>query len=235
MDWLVRTSALIGIENLEKIRQTKIAILGLGGVGGAVAESLCRAGVQTMLLVDNDTVDISNLNRQLLTTTKVVGEKKTTIAKERILAINPHATILLKDCFYLPDTSDFLYEFQPDFIIDAIDTITAKLHIAKMCHQRNIPLISCLGTGNRLDPTLLKIGSIWDTSGLACPVARVMRKELRRQATPDLTVVFSSEKPATTICNNGENGRHSPASISCVPPVAGYFMGSHVIKQIIAK
>lgn len=235
MDWLARTSALIGKDNLEKIKHTKIAVLGLGGVGGAVVESLCRAGVQTMLLVDSDTVDISNLNRQLLTTTKVVGEKKTTIAKERVLSINPSATVCLEEQFYLPDNSSFLYEFQPDFIIDAIDTMTAKLHIAKICHERKIPLISCLGTGNRLDPTLLKVGSIWDTVGISCPVARIMRKELKRQTTPNLTVVFSTEKPATTICNHGENGRHSPASISCVPPVAGYFMGSHVIKQIIAK
>lgn len=231
-EWLSRTSALLGEENLKKIKTSRIVLLGLGGVGSSVCEALCRCGISNMLIIDGDTVDITNLNRQIITNLENVGQKKCYVAKSRILSINQDAKITASDKFVLPDNSDFIFDFKPDYIIDAIDTMTAKLHIICEAKKRGVPIISCLGTGNRLHPELLKIGDITETSGCGCPVARVMRHELKKRDVSSLDVLFSTEVPEKVICSS-ENGRHSPASISFVPSVAGYLIASFVINSII--
>ena len=223
--WLERTETLLGKEKTEKLSQKTVAILGLGGVGGAAAEAVCRMGIRKIILIDSDTVDITNLNRQLFATTETVGQSQCLAAKNRLLSINPEAEIVYCEQFFLPENSDFLFEQQPDLILDAIDTVTAKLFLAEQCAKRNIPLITCLGTGNRLDPSLLRWGDISETVGCGCPLARVMRRELKKRGVAKQTVIYSNELPAKSICiGTGENGRHSPASCAFVPPAAGYLM-----------
>ena len=231
-DFLKRSALLLGEDNMKTLQNLRVAVIGLGGVGCAAAEAVCRAGVGHLLLVDHDTVDITNLNRQIFYTQKHVGCKKTEIAKSHLLEINPNADIQVADCFYLPDTSDMVFDFAPDYIIDAIDTVTAKLHLAQTCYAKQIRLISCLGTGNRLNPMQLKVGDIVDTASSGCPLARVMRRELKKRGVPNLKVVFSDE-PAAKVLASSENGRHSPGSISFVPPVAGYILASEAIKDSI--
>lgn len=217
---------------MHALAELRVAVLGLGGVGCAAAEALCRAGVGHILLVDHDTADITNLNRQIFYTRENVGQKKTDIAQKHLLSINPDAEILTADCFYLPENSAFLYDFKPHYIVDAIDTVTAKLHLAVCCGEKNIRLVTCLGTGNRLNPQRLRLGDIAETSGSACPLALVMRRELKKRGVERLRVVFSDEPPLKAIASS-ENGRHSPASISFVPPVAGYLLASEVINTSI--
>lgn len=234
MHWLSRTELLLGKENIEILSGLRIAVLGLGGVGSAAVEAIARAGVGHLLLVDHDTIDETNLNRQLIATRDNLGEDKCEAVKKRILSINPEVEVIAEKRFYLPDNSEFLFDFQPDYIIDAIDTVTAKLHLAENCRQRSIKLISCLGTGNRLDPTQLAIGDIADTAGYGCPLARLMRKELRKREVDKLTVLYSKELPAKAlIAENSPEGRHSPASTAFVPPVAGYFIASYAIRELL--
>lgn len=231
-NWLSRTSALIGSDAMRKIKSAKIVLLGLGGVGGAVCEALVRAGVQNLMIVDSDCVDVTNLNRQIIATRDNIGQKKCYATKSRMLSINPDVNITAIDDFILPENAEKIFDFNPTYIIDAIDTMTTKLYFAKECYKRNIPLITCLGTGNRLNPLLFNIADISQTSGCGCPVARVMRRELRKLEVPTLDVLYSTETPRKTI-TSAENGRHSPASISFVPPVAGYMIASYVINKII--
>ena len=211
-DWLIRTETLIGAENIDKLQRATVAILGLGGVGGAAAEAICRMGVGRIILVDSDTVDRSNLNRQLFATADMVGQSKCLAARRRLLSINPEVELSCHEQFFLPD---------------AIDTVTAKLYLAEQCQQRGIPLVTCLGTGNRLDPSQLRWGDISETAGCGCPLARVMRRELKKRGVQKQTVVYSIEQPAKAICPGGEEkGRHSPASCAFVPPAAGYLLAS---------
>ena len=216
--WLERTEKLFGEQTIDDLSQKTVAVLGLGGVGGAAAEAVCRMGVGKLVLIDNDTVDITNLNRQLFATADMVGQSKCLAAKKRLLSINP-----------------FLFDEKPDLILDAIDTVTAKLFLAQTCKEKNIPLISCLGTGNRVDPSLLRWGDISETSGCGCPLARVMRRELKKRGVQKQTVIYSVEVPAKAICAGGEeHGRHSPASCAFVPPAAGYLMASIGIRRLIS-
>ncbi|MBQ4100360.1 MAG: tRNA threonylcarbamoyladenosine dehydratase [Oscillospiraceae bacterium] len=231
-NWLSRTSALIGEDAMRKIKSAKIVLLGLGGVGGAVCEALVRSGAQNLMIIDADCVDITNLNRQIISTCDNVGQKKCYVAKSRMLSINPDVNITAVDEFILPENAEKIFGFNPTYVIDAIDTMTTKLYLAKECYARNIPLITCLGTGNRLNPLLFNIGDISKTSGCGCPVARVMRRELRKLEVPTLDVLYSTEIPRKTITSS-ENGRHSPASISFVPPACGYMIASYVINKII--
>ena len=231
-EWLQRTRVLLGNENMDQLETKTVAVLGLGGVGGAAAEAICRMGVKKLVLIDNDQVDITNLNRQLFATADTVGERKCLAAKKRLLAINPELEIVCYEEFFLPENSDFLFNEQPDLILDAIDTVTSKLFLAKECFERDIPLITCLGTGNRLDPSLLRWGDIAETSGCGCPLARVMRRELKKRGVEKQTVIYSVEVPAKTITAS-ENGRHSPASCACVPPAAGYLMASVGIRKLL--
>lgn len=233
-DFLTRSLPVLGAENLEKLQQSRVAVLGLGGVGGAAAEALCRCGVGHLLLVDNDTVSDSNRNRQLLATSSTVGKAKTAVACARLLDINPDCDIATEQRFYLPAESDFLYDWQPDAVIDAIDTVTAKLHLATECHQRGIALLSSMGTGNRMDPSKLQLGDIADTFGNGCPLARVVRRELRGTGVDKLRVVYSTEQPVKSVCVEEQNGRHAPGSTAFVPPAAGFLLAYGVVKQILS-
>lgn len=234
--WLCRTGLLLGEEGLARLWGAKVALLGLGGVGGSCAEALCRAGVGSLMLVDNDEVAISNLNRQLIATLDTVGRPKTEAMAERLLAINPQISLTLFRQFYLPENSFFLYDWQPDLVLDAIDTVTAKLHLAQECRRLGIPLVSCLGTGNRLSPQHLTAGDITETVSTGCPLARVMRRELRRRGIEHLRVVYSTEPAQKAVVPGDENaGRHPPGSISFVPPVAGYILASEGIRLLLEQ
>ena len=230
--WLERTELVLGETRLRRLANARVAVIGLGGVGGAAAEALVRAGVGHMLFIDGDTVDDTNRNRQLLATTETVGMDKISAAEGRYRAINPDGDFTFKKEFYLPENSAWLYDWQPDYIIDAIDTVTAKLDIAKQCKTRKIRLIACLGTGNRLDPERLRLGDITETAGCGCPLAKVMRRELRRRGIEHLPVLFSTEEPAKAIAESAA-GRHPPGSISFVPPVAGYIIAGKCLRDII--
>jgi len=235
-EWTDRTRLLIGQQGIDLLKNARAAVLGLGGVGGNAAEALCRAGVGHLLLVDNDTVDTTNLNRQLLATCDMVGRSKCEAASLRLKNINPEADIQTAQQFYLPENCDFLYDFQPDIVIDAIDTVTAKLHLAEECHKRGILLYASMGTGNRLDPSQLRCGDIAETAGTGCPLARVIRRELRKRGVPELKVVFSLEQPIQGInANDGEHGRHSPGSAPFVPPAAGLLLASAAVRDYLSQ
>ena len=230
-----RTELMLGKEALEKLKCSRVAIIGLGGVGGAAAEALLRAGVGHLLFIDGDTVSDSNRNRQLLATLETVGIDKVDAAKARYEAINPDCDMTFLKEFYLPENSDFLYDWKPDYIVDAIDTVTAKLDIALRAQKLGIGLIMCLGTGNRLFPEMLKVGDISETKGCGCPLARVMRRELRKRGIEHQTVLFSTEEPQKAIVPGEENGRHAPGSISFVPPAAGYIIAAKCVRDIISR
>lgn len=236
-NWLARTELLIGTQAVAQLKQAKVAVIGIGGVGGAAAEALLRAGIGNLLLIDHDTVDVTNLNRQLFATANNIGCSKCEAGKARLLSINPHCNITVSEAFYAADNRDTLLNYQPNFVIDAIDTVSAKIDLIVTCKQHDIPLISCLGTGNRLDPTKFVIGDLADTAkcGCGCGLARVMRRELRKRGIESHPVVYSTEMPQTLVCPDSANGRHSPASISFCPPVAGYLLASYAVKQLINK
>ena len=227
-----RTELFLGNSATEKLNNARVAVIGLGGVGGAAAEALVRAGIGHLLFIDGDTVDETNLNRQLLATYETVGMDKTAAAEKRFRQINPDGDMTFIKEFYLPENSAFLYDWKPDYIIDAIDTVTAKLHIAEECKAGGIKLLMCLGTGNRLDPEKLHIGDISETAGCGCPLARVMRRELKKRGIEKQTVLFSTEE-ARKAAIESENGRHAPGSISFVPPAAGYILAGKCVREII--
>lgn len=235
MSWLDRTALLIGEESMEQLKNSTVAIVGLGGVGGSAAEAICRMGVGRLILVDNDDIDDTNRNRQLFATADTVGMDKVEAAAQRLRAIDPHVQLILKKEFYLPENSDFLFDLQPDLILDAIDTVTSKLHLAKTCKEKNIPLVCCLGTGNRVDPSQLRWGDISLTAGCGCPLARVMRRELKKRDVTKQTVIFSVEEPHKAIVGESDHGRHAPASCAFVPPAAGCLLASTGIRLLLEK
>lgn len=233
--WLSRTELLLGAPAMERLADARVAILGLGGVGGAAAEALCRAGIGHLLLVDHDTVSETNLNRQILSTRETLGMSKAQAALLRFRSINPSGDFVPEERFYLPEDSNFLYEWQPDLVVDAIDTVTAKLHLVQECRRRKVSLLTCLGTGNRLDPSQLCIGDISDTAkGCGCGLARVMRRELRHRGVEHCRVLYSLESPRKAVANT-ENGRHAPGSVSFVPPAAGFLLASEAVRILLDK
>ncbi len=232
-EFLQRTAPILGEDNLQKLATTRVAVLGLGGVGGSCAEALVRIGIGNILLVDDDAVSLSNINRQLFATQNAIGTAKTQAAKQRLLSINPHCNIEVANQFYLPENSDFLYDWQPHCVVDAIDTVTAKLHLAEHCPQKDILLFSSMGTGNRLDPTQIRYGDIQDTAGNGCPLARVMRRELKKRGVQSLRVVYSQEAAIKSLIVDEHNGRHAPASTAFVPPVAGYTLAYYLVKTLL--
>lgn len=233
-NWLQRTELLIGSDGLARLQSARVAILGLGGVGSAAAEALCRAGVGHLLLIDHDRVDLTNLNRQLVATREVVGWRKTDAQEKRLRSICPEGDFTFTPEFYLPENHAFLFDWAPAFVVDAIDTVTAKLHLAQECQTRHVPLVTCLGTGNRLDPSQLRIGDICETAnGCGCGLARVMRRELKKRGVTSQTVLYSLETPRKTVCPDSQNGRHAPASIAFVPPAAGYLIASYVVRRLL--
>lgn len=229
----LRTAALLGAEAMERLEAARVAVLGLGGVGGACAEALARAGVGTLILMDPDRVDPTNLNRQLFATVYTQGQPKVQAAQERLRAINPALNLILLEAFYAPDTREELFAARPELALDAIDTVTSKLDLAEACRSRGVPLLQCLGTGNRLDPSAFRLGTIEDTAGCGCGLARVMRRELRRRGIAGQPVVYSTEQPRPCALPE-EAGRHPPASISFCPPAAGYLMASWAVRTLLA-
>ncbi len=232
-DTFLRTEMLIGTDNLNKLKACHIAVFGLGGVGGHTVEALARSGVGTFTLFDADTVSQSNLNRQIIATTDTIGMAKTEAMKNRILSINPDAVIYTNDVFYLPENADRFPLDNFDYVVDAIDTVSAKIELAARCERLGIKLISSMGTGNKLSPTELTVTDIYKTS--SCPLARVMRRELKLRGVKALKVVYSEEKPIKPICLGDETTSNKPIPASCafVPSVAGLIIASEVVKDLI--
>lgn len=232
-DRFLRTCSLIGEASAEKLNKSSVILFGLGGVGSFTAEALARSGVGKIAIVDCDSVSESNINRQLCALTSTIGERKTEIIKKRILDINPDCIVESFDMFYLPENADKIDLSQYDFIADAIDTVSAKLEIITRAQQLDIPVISCMGTGNKLDPSLLKVSDIFKTEG--CPLCRVMRRELKARNIKKLKVVWSPEKtikPCIEI-NSGNESRHAPASMIFVPSSAGIIMAREIVSYLI--
>lgn len=226
MDIFSRTERLIGEDALQKLQNSNIIIFGLGGVGSYTAEALARSGIGKMTVVDKDTVDITNINRQLYALRSTVGKPKAEVAKARILDINPECEITAIQKMYLPENSEDFVLSQYDYIVDAIDNVTAKIDLAVKAEQLGIPIISSMGTGNKLDPAAFKVSDIYKTS--VCPLCRVMRTQLKKRGVKKLKVVYSEEMPKT-------DGERTPASISFVPPAAGLIIAGEVIKNIIGQ
>lgn len=222
-----REELLIGKENVEKLKKSKVAVFGIGGVGSYVVEALARAGIGNFVLVDNDNIDITNINRQIIATTKTIGKAKVEVAKERILEINPDAKVNTYKEFYMPDNKIELTS-NISYIVDAIDTVTAKIALIQEADTLNIPIISSMGTGNKLEPTKFEVEDIYKTS--VCPLAKVMRKELKNRGIKKLKVVYSKEEPIRLEINSNNK---VPGSISFVPSIAGLIIASEVIKDII--
>ena len=229
---------LLGAETMEKLQNAHIAVFGVGGVGGYVVEALARSGVGKFDLIDNDTVALSNINRQIIATHSSVGKYKVDVMKERILDINPDAEVTVHKCFFLPENSRN-FEFKKyTYIVDAIDTVTAKLELIVRADEAGVPIISSMGTGNKLDPTRLEISDIYKTE--MCPLARVMRTELKKRGIKKLKVVYSKEQPIKRAKNDKEQitsentGRIKdvPGSVAFVPSVAGLIIAGQVIKDL---
>ena len=225
-NWQQRQVRLIGEEKTDLLASKKIMVCGLGGVGGNCCEALCRAGVGTLILIDNDEVNETNINRQDFATVETVGMKKTDAAEKRLKAINPELECVLLCEFLTPENIPvFLEKYKPDYVIDAIDNVTAKVSLALECEKMNIPLIASMGTGNKLNPEMLKISDISKTS--ICPLARVMRKKMKDLGVKKYLVLWSDELPITP-----EDGERTPASISFVPPCAGIMIAGRVVRDI---
>lgn len=232
-----RTGLLLGEEGILRLQQSRVAVFGIGGVGGYTVEALARAGVGTIDVIDNDTVSVSNLNRQLLATYDTVGMAKVDAAKARIHAINPRAVVHTHQLFYTPETADQLDFSKYDYIVDAIDTVTGKLCIIQRALDADVRVISCMGTGNKLDPTALEVTDISKTT--VCPLARIMRKELRKRGIHHLKVVYSTEEALTPVGAEEEAAalgkRTIPGSTAFVPGTAGLILAGEVIKDLTLR
>ena len=242
MDAFIRSALLLGEENLDILSTKTVMIFGCGGVGSYVVEGLVRTNIQNFVLIDNDTVSESNINRQIIATVNSIGKLKTTVTKERILSINPCANVMTYDTFILPETINSINFSNVDFIIDCIDTISGKLAIIETAKKLNIPVISSMGTGNKLDPTLFKIVDISKTN--TCPLAKVMRYELKKRNIKNVPVLFSTEIPIDLsnsplekkLLNEENSTKHQiPGSISFVPSIAGLLISRYVILELIKR
>ena len=225
-----RTEALLGPEAMERLKQARVAVFGIGGVGGYAAEALARSGVGTLDLIDSDTVSLSNINRQIIALHSTVGMPKVEAAKARIRDINPGAAVNAYPVFYLPETAAQFDFTQYDYVIDAVDTVAAKLSLAEAARDAGVPLISAMGAGNKLDPAAFEVADISKTS--VCPLARVMRRELKKRGIHHLKVVYSREEPVSPAHGNGET--RVPGSVAFVPPVVGLILAGEVVKAIAA-
>ncbi|MDD3360705.1 MAG: tRNA threonylcarbamoyladenosine dehydratase [Hespellia sp.] len=234
-----RTEILLGEDAMTKLASSRIAIFGIGGVGGHTAEALARCGIGEFDLIDNDDVSLTNVNRQIIATMDTVGRDKVDVMRERILSINREAVIHTHKCFYLPETKDEFHFADYDYIVDAIDTVTGKIALVMQAQEAGTPIISSMGMGNKLNPTEIEVADIYQTS--ICPLARVMRRELKARGVKKLKVVFTKEKPITPIQKTakevkdaeGITKRSVPGSTSFVPSVAGLIMASEIVKDIV--
>ena len=230
--FLQRTKLLIGSDNIEKLKNSNVIVFGLGGVGGATIEALVRAGIGNLSIVDFDTVDKTNLNRQIITTQSVIGKPKVEVAKDRILSINPYINLTIYNEKFLKENIDLFFKNKKyDYIVDAIDLVTAKLDLIEFATKTKTPIISCMGTGNKLNPAQFKVVDINKTS--VCPLAKIIRKELKKRRINKLKVVYSDETPRKPLnLDGGREKTKNVGSISFVPPVAGMLLASEVIKDI---
>jgi len=218
-----RSERVLGKNAIEKLKNSSVIVFGIGGVGGAAVEALARGGIGRIAVVDKDVVDVTNINRQIIATDETVGFKKTDVAENRILSINPQAEVQKYDMFYLPENADDIDLTRYDYIIDAIDNVTAKIELITRAEKCGVPIVSSMGTGNKVHPEMLKIADIYKTS--VCPLARVMRRELKNRGVRKLTVVYSEEEPFKTDSS-------VPGSVSYTPPVAGYLLASVVLNKL---
>lgn len=242
-----RSELLLGKEAMERLSNAKVAVFGVGGVGGYVVEALARTGVGAFVLVDDDKICLTNINRQIIATRSSVGKYKAEVMKERILDINPMAQVEIHQCFYLPQTADQFDFEQYTYVVDAVDTVTAKIDIIEKAQSVQTPVISCMGAGNKKDPSAFRIADIYETS--VCPLAKVMRRELRRRGVKELKVIYSTEKPTrpvddmaiscrtNCICPPGTkhkctDRRDIPGSLAFVPSVAGLMIAAEIVKDL---
>lgn len=222
-----RTELLLGSQAMNRLAASRVAIFGIGGVGGFVCEALARSGVGAFDLIDKDVISLTNLNRQIIATRKTMGRDKVEVMKERILEINPEARVTIYKCFFLPENAQEIPFGEYDYIVDAMDTVTAKIELIMRAQEKGIPIISSMGTGNKLDPSAFRITDLYKTN--VCPLARVMRRELKKRGVKKLKVLYSEEKPIQKYID-----KSTPGSISFVPAAAGLMIGGAVIKDLIA-
>ena len=225
-----RTQLLLGRSAMETLKNSRVIVFGVGGVGGYVVEALARSGVGAIDIVDNDTVCMSNLNRQIIATTSTLGMYKVDAAEQRMLDINPDLKITKHRMFYLPETADRFDFSQYDYVVDAIDTVTGKIELILKAEEAGVPIISSMGAGNKLDPTRFEVDDIYNTS--VCPLARVMRSELRKRGVKKLKVVYSKEMPVKPENNNLPHSKIVPGSTAFVPSVAGLIIAGEIIKDL---
>ena len=242
-----RTQLLLGGEAMKKLSESRVAVFGVGGVGGYACEALVRSGVGHFDLIDDDKVCLTNLNRQIIATRKTVGKYKTDVMKERMLEINPEVDVTIHKCFFLPENADEFPFSEYDYVIDAVDTVTAKLELVMKCRELNVPIISSMGAGNKLDASAFRVADIYKTK--MCPLAKVMRRELKKRGVRKLKVVYSEEKPTrpiedmsvscrtNCICPPGAahkctERRDIPGSVAFVPSVAGLIIAGEVVKDL---
>lgn len=234
-----RAQIIFGKDGMQRLAKSRVAIFGLGGVGGYVLEALARSGIGNFDLIDSDRICISNFNRQILATSKTLGEFKADAARERVLSINPDANVNVRKVFFLPENSGEFDFKNYDYVVDAVDTVSAKIQIALQAQSAGTKVISCMGTGNKIDPSLLKVADIYETS--VCPLARVMRHELKKRGVKNLKVVFSTETPLAHLeVAQDENAQNEKprvpvASTAFVPSAAGLLIASEVVRDLLKK
>ena len=226
-----RTELLLGQDAMERLQQARVAVFGVGGVGGYVAEALARSGIGAIDLIDKDSVSLTNLNRQIIALRSTIGRDKVDVMRERILDINPECKVQTCKCFYLPETKDEFDFSQYSYVVDAVDTVTAKIQLVMEAQEQQVPIISSMGAGNKLNPAAFEVADIYQTS--VCPLAKVMRRELKKRGVKHLKVVYSREQPIShTEPQRIENGKAIPGSVAFVPSVAGLIIASEVIKDL---
>ena len=235
-DLFARTRLLLGRDGLDRLAAARVAVFGIGGVGGYAVEALARSGVGALDLVDSDTVDPTNLNRQIIATMGAIGRPKTQVAAERVASINPSCIVRPRQCFFLPETADQFDFAAFDYVIDAVDTVSAKIALVEAAFAAGVPIVSSMGAGNKLDPTAFRVADIYETS--VDPLARVMRRELRRRGIPSLKVVYSTEPPLVPADDDmavKDGTRPAPGSVAFVPSVAGLILGGEVVKDLARR
>ena len=232
-DVFQRTELLLGAESMQALAAARVAVFGIGGVGGHAAEALARSGVGAIDLIDNDVVSLSNINRQIIALHSTVGRQKTEVMAERLKDINPNLSVTIYNTFFLPENADEMDFSVYDYIVDAIDTVSGKIAIIEKAQKGNIPVISSMGTGNKLLTANFEVADIAKTS--VCPLARAMRRELKKRGIEHVKVVYSKEEPREAVAFDEKTGKAIPASISFVPPMAGLLIASEVIKDLIKR
>lgn len=243
-----RTALLIGEKGIRKLQRSHVAVFGVGGVGGAVCEALARAGIGTLSLIDKDTVSLTNLNRQIIALHSTIGQQKVAVMRDRILDIDPSIRVFCHPCFFLPETAGRFDFSAYDYIVDAVDTVTAKIQIILQAQEAGVPVISAMGAGNKLDPSRFQVADLYKTT--VCPLAKVMRRELKKRGVEHLKVVYSQETPVLCSSPNAASAdplpthtaeaalpsaHPAPGSISFVPPVAGYILAGEVVRDILGN